>query len=312
MSPAETEGAPNGYTLAAFALAVTIGGANFLAVRFSNRELDPLWGAGLRFSLAAALFVVIVWAMRLRWPRGRQLGLTVAYGFLSIALFYALMYWALVQVTAGVATVVLAVVPLLTVLLAVVQRLERLRRRAVVGSLLALLGIAWMALGPQDLEVPLPALLAMLAAALCIAEGVILGKRLSGAHPAMTNAVALPIGAVALLGLSAVAGEDWIVPTQPEVVWSVVYLVTLGSVGLFVLVLLVVRDWTASATSYMFVLFPVVTMLLSAWLADEPVTAQGVVGAGLVMAGVWFGALSPAARRDPAPVLAEAPTASGA
>ncbi len=296
MSPTDTSGRPSGSTLVAFALSVTIGGANFLAVRFSNRELDPLWGAGLRFSLAAALFVVIVCAMRLRWPRGRELGLTVAYGFLSIALFYALMYWALVQVTAGVATVVLAVVPLLTVLLAAAQRLERLRRRAVVGSLLALLGIAWMTLGPQDLEVPLPALLAMLAAALSIGEGVILGKRLSGAHPAMTNAVALPVGAVALLGLSAVAGEDWVVPTQPEVVWSVVYLVTLGSVGLFVLVLLVVRDWSASATSYMFVLFPVVTMLLSAWLADEPMTGQGVVGAGLVMAGVWFGALSPAAR----------------
>ena len=29
---------------------------NFLAVRFSNRELDPLWGAGLRFALAAAVF----------------------------------------------------------------------------------------------------------------------------------------------------------------------------------------------------------------------------------------------------------------
>ena len=28
---------------------VVVGGSNFVAVRFSNRELDPLWGAGLRF-----------------------------------------------------------------------------------------------------------------------------------------------------------------------------------------------------------------------------------------------------------------------
>jgi drug/metabolite transporter (DMT)-like permease len=77
----------------------------------------------------------------------------------------------------------------------------------------------------------------------------------------------------------------------------VAYLVTLGSLGLFVLVLLVVRRWTASASSYMFVLFPVVTMLLGAWLADEPLTTRGVFGAVVVMAGVWFGALSPAARQ---------------
>jgi drug/metabolite transporter (DMT)-like permease len=78
-------------------------------------------------------------------------------------------------------------------------------------------------------------------------------------------------------------------------------------VGLFVLVLLVVRRWTASATSYMFVLFPVVTMALGAWLADEPVTAQGLTGAGLVTLGVWFGALSPNARRLAAPLPAHAP-----
>jgi len=113
----------------------------------------------------------------------------------------------------------------------------------------------------------------------------------------MTNAVGLAIGAPILLGLSAIAGEEWVLPRQPEVVWSLAYLVTLGSAGLFVLVLLVVRRWTASASSYMFVLFPVVTMVLGAWLADEPLTARGILGAVVVMSGVWFGALGPAARR---------------
>jgi drug/metabolite transporter (DMT)-like permease len=67
-------------------------------------------------------------------------------------------------------------------------------------------------------------------------------------------------------------------------------------VGLFVLVLLVIRRWTASATSYMFVLFPVVTMLLDALISGEPLTINGVIGAALVMTGVWFGALAPSAR----------------
>jgi drug/metabolite transporter (DMT)-like permease len=65
------------------------------------------------------------------------------------------------------------------------------------------------------------------------------------------------------------------------------------------LVLLVVRRWTASVTSYMFVLFPVVTMALEASILAEPVTGQMLVGAALVMVGVCFGALSPAARRAP-------------
>jgi drug/metabolite transporter (DMT)-like permease len=45
------------------------------------------------------------------------------------------------------------------------------------------------------------------------------------------------------------------------------------------------------------VLFPVVTMVLGARLADEPLTARGILGAVVVMSGVWFGALAPDARR---------------
>ena len=291
-----------GVVLTLFATAVTIGGANFLAVRFSNRDLEPFWGAGLRFTLAATLFVIIALVLRLPWPRGRQLGLNMVYGLFSFALFYALMYWALLQVTAGVATVVLAIVPLVTSLLAAMQRLERLSIRALIGSLLALAGIVWTALAPGEVVLPITALLAMVAAAVCVGQGVIVSKKLSGNHPAMTNAVALSTGSLALLAFSAFSGEVWVLPSQPEAVWSLVYLVTIGSIGLFILALLVVRHWTASATSYMFVLFPVVTMLLGAWLADEPVTINGAIGALLVMAGVWFGVLSPGARVMPAQV----------
>ena len=46
--------------LGAFSGAVVVGGSNFVAVRYSNRELDPLWGAGLRFGLAAVVFGVLV------------------------------------------------------------------------------------------------------------------------------------------------------------------------------------------------------------------------------------------------------------
>lgn len=122
---------------------------------------------------------------------------------------------------------------------------------------------------------------------------MILEKRIAGNHPAMTNAVALLTGAPVLLVISSLAGERWALPRAPEAVWAVAYLVTLGSVGLFVLVILVVRRWTASATAYMFVLFPVVTMLFEAWLADVPLTARGLIGAVTVIAGVWFGALAP-------------------
>ncbi|CAN5860555.1 DMT family transporter [soil metagenome] len=293
----EAEARPGGPTIALFALAVTLGGANFIGVRFSNRELEPFWGAGLRFSVAAVLFIIIATFLRLSVPKGRHLGMNLLYGLLSFALSYALMYWALVRVTAGVATVILAIVPLVTLLLAAAHGMEKLGVRPLAGSLLAIAGIVWMAVGPQDIDLPFTSLVAMLVAALALGESVIVSKKVSGYHPVMTNAVGMSAGALVLLGISAVAGERWVLPGETEVIWSVAYLATFGSVGLFLLLLMVIRQWTASASSYAFVLFPVVTMLLGAWIASEPITLQGVTGAILVMSGVWFGALSPGARQ---------------
>jgi drug/metabolite transporter (DMT)-like permease len=297
---ARDERIPDTLTLGAFAVVVTLGAGNFLAVRMSNLELPPFWGAGLRFGLAAVSFIAISLLLRLPWPRGRDLALTAVYGVLGFAIFYALMYWTLTQVTASVAVVIMAVVPLVTLLLSAAEGTEQLRARSVLGAFLALVGIAWLTFGPQHVVLPLAALVAMLGAAIAVGQSIIVGKRISGNHPAVTNAIGMTVGAVLLLGFSLVVGEAWSIPREREALWAVVYLVTLGSVGLFVLVLLVVRRWTASATSYMFVLFPVVTMGLEAWILDEPVTGQMLLGAALVIAGVWFGALSPAARRAPA------------
>ncbi len=292
----ESTESPDAFTLFAFAGAVLLGGGNFLAVRFSNTELPPFWGAGLRFAIAGLLFIGIVMALRLPLPRGNPLRLTLVYGLFTFTFSYALMYWALVTVTAGMAAVILASVPLVTPLLAAVQRLEPLNRRALVGALMALGGIVWMTVGSEGLIIPLAGLLAIAAAAFTISQSVIIGKRVAGNHPAVTNAVGMTVGAATLLVISAVAGETWALPQETQARWAVVYLVTFGSVGLFVLMLMVMRRWTASATAYTFVLFPVVTMLLEAWLADEPLTLRGLTGAVVVMAGVWFGALAPSVR----------------
>lgn len=305
-TPTRTAGA---VTITAFSAATVLGAGNFLAVRFSNRGLPPFWGAGLRFGAAAIIFTIIVVAMRHTWPRGRQLAATAAYGALSFGIFYALLYWALVRVTAGVGTVVMAVVPIMTLLLAAAQGLEVARARNLFGAFLALGGIVWMVLGPGDTLLSLTALAAMLVAAVCVSEGIILAKRLSGNHPAVTNAVGMASGALVLLVVSLVAGETWTAPQSREAAWAVAYLVTFGSVGLFALALFVVARWPASATSYLFVLFPLVTLLLEAVLDDQPITATAVTGALLVMAGVWFGALSPGARRS---ALGEPPPAAGA
>ena len=69
---------PNRWILAAFVAVVVIGGTNFVAVRFSNRELPPFWGASIRFFAAAAVLATFAVVQRLDFPRGSALAGAVA------------------------------------------------------------------------------------------------------------------------------------------------------------------------------------------------------------------------------------------
>lgn len=284
-------------TLAAFAAAVVIGGLNFVAVRFSNAELPPFWGAALRFAAASLLLFGAVALFRVSLPRGRALVGVLLYGLLGFAASYAFAYWAMVEVPAGIASVIMALVPLLTVLLAAAHGLERLRPRAVGGALLALVGVV-IVFGERitAADVPLLPLGVMGLTAVSAAETSVVVKRFPRSQPLAANAVAMGTGALLLAVIGAGAGEPLRAPQLASTWISVGYLVLVGSIALFLLFLFVLGRWAASSTSYMFVLAPLVAIPVGAALASEPVSWAFLMGGALVLAGVYLSAAGPSRR----------------
>jgi drug/metabolite transporter (DMT)-like permease len=277
--------------LGSFLATAMLAGGNAVGIRFSNRELDPIWGAALRFSLAAAILVALMAAMRLSLPRGRALAGAALYGTLNFAGAFALAYYALVELHAGFGQVLLSLVPLATLLLAVAWRQETLRPAAVAGTLLALAGVAVMSWEALRGPVPLPYLLAAIGSALCLAQAAVVVRGFPPVHPVTMNAIGMTVGAALLLVAAAVGGEAWNLPARAETWVAVAYLVVAGSVGVFLFYLVVLQHWTASRASYVMVLIPFVTVLLSAWLDDEPIGAGLVLGGPLILAGVYVGVL---------------------
>jgi drug/metabolite transporter (DMT)-like permease len=283
--------APSRSTLAAFGGAVLIGGSNFVAVKFSNSELAPLYGAAVRFTAAAMLFGLLAWALSLPVPRGRALLGSTIYGLLGFGLAYGLMYFALLEVSIGMAAVIMATVPLFTLVLAVLHNQERLTRAGVVGGSLAVAGIAVMSVRSLDGELPIVHLVAAVAAAAAAAESAVVVKGFPRADPVTTNAVGMTAGALLLWVGSVVVSEPWTVPHLARTWAALGWLVIAGSVGLFYLIVFVIRRWTASATAYSLTLMPVVAVTLGALVADEPITPEVVVGALLVVVAVYVGAI---------------------
>jgi drug/metabolite transporter (DMT)-like permease len=281
----------NRSALIAFCILVLIGGSNAVAVRFSNAELPPFWGAATRFGAAALIFWAIVLVQHIVLPRGRAMIGAALYGFLSVGAAYAFLYWGLQYVQATFTMVVLAFVPLLTLFLAWGHGLESFVWRRLVGALLAVAGILIVVGGGPGAGVPLLALLALLAGATCLAESAVVVKIFPQSDPVAVNAVSLTVGTAMLIGLSLVAGEEWVLPVAANTWLAFLYLVGLGTVVLFYLYLFVLARWTASATVYSFVLFPVVTVPVAALVAGEVITTSFVIGGALGLFGVWLGAI---------------------
>ena len=290
---------PDKLTLLVFILLVILGGSNAVAVRFSNLELPPFWGAAFRFSAAALIFWIIVLLRRIPVPKGRALLGASIYGGLGFGVSYAFLYWALLSATATLTMVLLALGPLLTFFLAWVHGLEALRWRGLFGALVAFGGIL-LAVGDQiGSSLPILPLMAILAAAVAIAESSVLYKSYPKGDPLAVNAVALSIAALILLSLSLLVGEAWSLPGSAPTWIAFAYLVLVGSVLVFYLFLYVLDRWTASATSYSFLLFPVGTILIASWLTDEVITPRFLLGGSIVLLGVWVGALAQPRKRKP-------------
>jgi len=73
---------------------------------------------------------------------------------------------------------------------------------AVVGTLLALAGVAIISQGSVGASVPLASLVAVVASAVCIAQAAVLVRRFPPVHPVIMNAVGMTTGAALTRRLS--------------------------------------------------------------------------------------------------------------
>jgi drug/metabolite transporter (DMT)-like permease len=289
---------PEKNVLVAFLFFILVAGGASVAIKITYTELAPFWAAALRFIVGALVFWAIIAIQKTPLPKGKALVGAIIFGALTVGFAFLLVAWALVETPASLYQILMALVPLLTLFLSSLHGVESITRRGVFGALLAVAGITVTVGGTTGTTFSLPHIGAIILAAVCMAEGGVLIKKFPPNPPVITNAIAMTTGAIILGLASLITGEKWSLPTQANTIAAFIYLVVFVTIIAFLLYMFVLGKWSASGTSYGFVIIPLITMVVAATLTGEEITINFIIGAVLVLSGVFVGALLPSRNKS--------------
>lgn len=285
----------------ALATLYLVWGPTYLAIRVGLDGFPPFVLGALRFLIGGGAVLLV---LRLRGRRGgdrRQWAAAALVGTLLLLGGNGLVIWSEQWVPTGVAAVLVATVPLWTVLFEAAMFRSPPSRWALAAVALGTAGVVVLA-GPRAWgagAVPWWGALALVAASASWALGTVLARRLPRPASALeATAQQMVAGGIGFALVALALGEfaQWRPATTSMAAWSALaYLIVAGSwIGFSAYLWLLEHSTPARATSYAYV-NPVVAVLLGWALRGEPLTARVLV-ALLLVAGAVLLVLRDAAR----------------
>ena len=274
-------------------LVVVVWGLNFVVIKVGLHNMPPLMLAGLRFLLVAfpALFFVARPKIPFRLLLGY--GLTISFGQFAF-LFCAINF----GMPAGLASLVLQAQAFFTIILGALVFGERLQGKQLVGIALAVVGVLVLAEASLNGQhVALLGFLLTLAAAFCWASGNIFNKKIMQleTRPAVMSLVVwsalipiVPFMVASYLLDGPTEMLHSLVTLDLTTILSLIYLAFVATIvgyGIWGALLGRYETWRVAPLS---LLVPVVGIASAALLLDEKLGALQLVGALLVMAGLYI------------------------
>lgn len=276
-----------------FLIISVVWGSTWLVIKDQISAVPPAWTICWRF-VVAGLAMVLLARLRgesLRLPRGGQ-AMAMLVGALQFVANYQFVYHAEAFLTSGLVAILYALLMIPNAVLSALLLRTAVSARFVLGSLVAVSGIALLTLH----EVRLAAVagniwlgIALTAAGLLCASGANIAQAL----PRARQCAPVPFLAWAMIwGLLFDAVFAWATVGPPAfdprpAYWGgVLYLAIIGSVLPFPLYFKLIRDIGAGNAAYTSVATPVVAMILSTLFEGYRWTPLAVAGTVLAMCGL--------------------------
>lgn len=264
---------------------VVLWASAFPAIRVAAPALGVIGLSFARLAVAAVALLIVAVVVKARFPRREDLGWIAACGFFGVAVYQLLLNWGELYVPAGTASIIVAAAPLVSVVVARVLFSERISPVTVVGSVIALAGVALVCLARAG--VSLSAAVWIVVAAIVV-QGIYHPLQ----RPLLKRYTSIEVACYAMI-----AGTIMTLPLVPFDIdalltgglapWlAAIYLGLLPSAAGFVLwAYAVARMPVAVSTSLLYLVPPVAVLIAWVWLGELPILSE-LLGGLVVIAGV--------------------------
>jgi drug/metabolite transporter (DMT)-like permease len=266
-----------------------IWGGSFVLIKLAVDAVPPVTMTTARVAIGAMLFLAIILATGRRLPSDPRIwGWALLAGLFGLALPFSLISWGEERIDSGLAAILMAGMPLITLILARLVSRESLTIPKLTGVAFGIAGLVIL-IGPETLtNLGDDAIrqVAVVLASFCYAVNAIVTKRISGQDPYSISAAIMICGTAMLLPASLLLDAPWTL--EP----AALDLFALGMLGIFptglasIIMLAILRRQGAGFFAQINFLVPLFGVLWGFMILSERPPASALAALAVILAGI--------------------------
>lgn len=271
-------------------------GTTYLALRVGVTQFPPFLFSVCRFLLAGPILILLVMIFaKAKFPSREVVKQQAIGGLLMVTCGIAMVAYAEVEISSGVAAVICSMMPIYVVLINLfVTKDEKPNYVILIGLALGITGIM-LIFGEHLAEFGNPkyfkSIVITFSANLCWAIGSVYTKKKNTAmvsNPFMNAGLQLTFGGIFLVPISLMFDDYSAIAWSNQVVFSLSYLVLIGSVAAYACYFYAIGKLPITIVSLYAYINPVIAVLLGWAILSEKLNSKIAIAIVITVAGIYL------------------------
>ncbi len=277
-------------TLLAYLCVCIVWGSTYLAIRIGVSEFPPALFAGIRFVIAGLLMLGFARYKGLAFPETIEDKKRLAMvGLFLLVGGNGLVVWAEQWVHSGVASLLVATVPLFMATLELLLPEGRsIGKKGWIGLLLGFSGVVLLVFTHSGSgAIDLKGTVILLLGTFSWSVGSVYAKTFKASGSIVTHiGIEMLVGGIVLSSIGILLGEPARAHITAKGIGAILYLIFFGSILAYSCYIYILQKWPASKAGTYAYVNPPVAVLLGSLVLDEPFSIQVILSTLIILLGV--------------------------